>query len=85
VRSLGGQNSEPCRVLANDRRNCAHDLMIDSVVTALALSWSLARFFSAFRKKQACHFVEDCARMQRFYAIRDSVKREADSPIGWKR
>ncbi len=79
------QNSGPCRVLANDRRNCAHGLVIDSVVTAFALSRSLARFFSAFRKKQARHCAMDCARMQRFHAIGDSFEREADSPICWKR
>jgi hypothetical protein len=49
VRSLHGQNSGPCRVLANDRRNCAHGLMIDSIVTAFALSWSLAPFAKSSR------------------------------------
>jgi hypothetical protein len=33
----------------------------------------------------AGHCVADCARMQRFHAIGDSVERETDSPIYWKR
>jgi len=52
VRSLCYRIQGLAEFLANDRRNCAHGLMIDSVVTAFALSWSLARFFSAFRKSR---------------------------------